>query len=103
MARSDKYIGIDKDVKGGMTAIGKIILDARVFELIPETETGEGWDLSRIEALQYQVNAEWDKYACLVSHLPDELRQRHERIYNDAISKAKQEGWEGEDETRDDH
>jgi hypothetical protein len=103
MARSDKYVGINNDIKGGMTAIGKIILDAWVFNLLPETETGEGWALSRIEALQHQVNAEWDKYACLVSRLPDELRQRHERIYNDAIAKAKQEGWEGEDETRDDH
>jgi hypothetical protein len=103
MAKPEGYVGIHKDIKGGMTSIGKIIRDAWVFELIPETETCEGWELSRIEALQYRVNAEWDKYGCLVSHLPDEIRERHQRIYNDAISKAKAEGWQGEDETRDDH
>lgn len=103
MAKPEKYVGIDNDLNGGMTAIGKIIRDAWVFDLLPESETCEGWELSRIEALHHQVNAEWDKYGCLVSHLPAQLRERHERIYNDAISKAKSVGWEGEDETRDDH
>jgi hypothetical protein len=103
MTRPDTYIGIDKDVKGGMTNIGKIILDAWVFELLPESETCEGWQLAQIEALHYKVNTQWDKYGCLVSQLPDAIRQRHERIYNQAITKAKEEGWDGDDEIRDDH
>jgi len=103
MSKPNKYVGIDKEINGGMTSIGKIIRDAWVFDLLPETETCEGWELSRIEILQYQVNAEWDKYGCLVSRLPLELRQKHERIYNDAIARAKSEGWTGEDETLDDH
>lgn len=86
-----------------MTPIGKIIRDAWVFNLLPEGETCKDWSHARIDALQDEVNDEWDKYGCLVSHLPDELRQRHERIYNEAINMAKENGWEGEDETRDDH
>ena len=51
MARPDKYVGIDNDVRGGMTTIGKIIRDAWVFGLIPETETCEGWNLAGVDAL----------------------------------------------------
>ena len=42
------YPGIDKDRYGGMTDIGRIIRDAWVFGLIPETETGIGWTYSRV-------------------------------------------------------
>jgi len=101
MAIPKTYIGIDKEIKGGMTTIGKIIRDAWVFELLPESETCEGWNLSGIDDLLQKVNTEWDKYGCLVSHLPPDLRQRHERIHNEAIQRAKQSGWVGEDETRD--
>ena len=101
MARPKTYIGIDKDINGGMTTIGKIIRDAWVFGLIPESETCEGWNISGIDTLLQKVNDEWDKYGCMVSRLPPDLRERHERIYNKAIELAKQSGWEGEDETRD--
>jgi len=101
MARPKTYIGIDKDINGGMTTIGKVIRDAWVFELLPESETCEGWNLSGIDDLLQKVNNEWDKYGCLVSRLPPDLRQRHERIYTEAIELAKQSGWVGEDETRD--
>ena len=97
-----KYVGLDNDVNNGLTAIGKIIRDAWVFDIIPEGETCEGWELNRIDAIQQQVNAEWDKYGCLASNLPAELKERHQRIYNEAIEKAKQSGWEGEDELRGD-
>ena len=101
--KPQNYVGIDEDINGGMTPIGKIIRDAWVFELIPENETCKDWTQARIEALQDKVNAEWDKYGCMVSYLPEELRQRHERIYNEAIEKAKQNGWHGDHETKDDH
>jgi hypothetical protein len=101
MARPDRYIGIDKDINGGMTTIGKIIRDAWVFELIPETETCEGWNIQGIDALLDKVNVEWDKYGCLVSQLPDDLRQRHERIHGDAMEKARKAGWSGNVETDD--
>lgn len=101
MTKPQKYVGINNEINGGMTTIGKIIRDAWVFELIPESETCEGWNLGGIDALLQKVNAEWDKYGCLVSHLPEGLRQRHERIHGEALAKARAEGWSGETETDD--
>ena len=101
MAKPDTYVGIDNDVNGGMTTIGKLVRDARVFGLIPETETCEGWNLARIDALLDKVNQEWDKYGCLVSNLPEELFERHQRIHGAAIAEARAAGWRGEHETDD--
>ena len=100
-AKPDTYVGIDKEVNGVMTTIGKLIRDAWVFGLIPETETCEGWNYAGIDALLDKVNAEWDKYGCLVSHLPEELYKRHQKIHGDAMSKAREAGWRGEHETDD--
>jgi hypothetical protein len=101
MAKPDTYVGINNDVKGGMTTIGKLIRDAWVFELIAETETCEGWNFAGIDALLQKVNTEWDKYGCMVSHLPEELFKRHQKIHGKAMQKAKEEGWSGELETDD--
>ncbi|CAA6827456.1 MAG: Unknown protein [uncultured Thiotrichaceae bacterium] len=101
MARPDKYVGIDNDIHGAMTPIGKIIRDAWVFELIPETETCENWNLAGIDALLDKVNTEWDKYGCLVCHLPPELAERHKRIHDAAVENARAAGWSGEAETDD--
>ena len=101
MSRPDKYVGINNDINGGMTTIGKIIRDAWVFKLIPETETCEGWNFAGVDALLDKVNVEWDKYGCLVSHLPAELQERHKKIHDKAIVNAKAAGWCGEAETED--
>ncbi len=101
MAKPDRYVGIDKDIHGGMTTIGKVIRDAWVFGIIPETETCEGWNFAGIDALLDKVNREWDKYGCLVSNLPEELFQRHQKIHGEAMARAKAEGWSGEIETDD--
>lgn len=101
MARPDRYVGIDKDINGGMTTIGKIIRDAWVFGLLDEAETCEGWNLAGIDSLLDKVTAEWDKYGCLVSHLPPELFERHQRIHGEAVAKARAAGWSGETETDD--
>ncbi len=101
MSRPDKYVGIDNDINGGMTQIGKIIRDAWVFELLDESQTCEGWNLAGIDALLDKVTAEWDKYGCLVSNLPPELFQRHQKIHGEAIEKARAAGWSGEAETGD--
>ena len=85
-----------------MSMIGKIILDARVFGILPETETCEGWNIGRLEAINQQVNDEWDKYSCMISNLPDELRARHKQIYDQAIAQAKQKGWNPEAATNED-
>lgn len=100
--RSNTYVGINNDVNGAMTTIGKIIRDAWVFGILPETETCEGWNSGQIDVLLDKVNAEWDKYGCMVGQLPAELRKRHQRIHDLAISKARSAGWSGEHETADD-
>jgi hypothetical protein len=84
-----------------MTTIGKIIRDAWVFGLIPETETCENWNLAGIDALLQKVNAEWDKYGCLASRLPPDLFERHQKIHGEAMAKARAAGWCGEHETDD--
>ncbi len=101
MSNPQHYIGIENEIHGGMTTIGKIIRDAWVFELIAETETCQGWNLAGVDALLQKVNAEWDKYGCMVSQLPTELAQRHHRIHSKAIARAKASGWSGECETDD--
>jgi len=101
MPKPQTYIGVDQEIFGGMTAIGKLIRDAWVFGILPETETCAGWNLARIDDLLHKVNNEWDKYGCLVSHLPDELRERHRRIHGAAVERARAAGWSGEIETND--
>lgn len=101
MSRPDKYVGIHNEVNGGMTTIGKIIRDAWVFGLIEETETCEGWNFAGIDALLDKVNREWDKYGCLVSQLPPDLFEKHQRIHDQGIATARAAGWSGEAETDD--
>jgi hypothetical protein len=72
-----------------------------VFAELPETETCENWNLAGIDALLQKVNTHWDKYGCLVSNLPPDLFERHQRIHNKAIAIARAAGWSGEHETDD--
>ena len=103
-SRSEKkYVGIHNDVFGGMTDIGKIIRDAWVFGILPETETCEGWLVQGIESIWTKVNAEWEKYGFLVGNLPPELREKFIRFHDEAIEKAKQSGWTGGFELYGDH
>lgn len=90
------YAGLDHDINGGMTMIGKIIRDAWVFGILPETETCAGWEIPRIDAIHQLVNDEWDKYGCMVGSLPEGLRARHKAIYDEAITNAKARGWDPE-------
>ncbi len=99
--KQKEYAGIDQEASGSMTPISKIIRDAWVFEIIPETETCKGWNFSRVDALLKQVDTEWDKYGCLVSHLPEPLRERHNRIHGAAFTQAKAAGWSGDLESED--
>lgn len=96
MSRQQPYIGIDQDHFGGMTPTGSIVRDAWVFGLIPETETCAGWTVDRIQALYDKVHAAWKPYAHLASRLPPELGERHARIYERALARAKELGWSRE-------
>ncbi|PYF99429.1 hypothetical protein D893_02678 [Thioalkalivibrio sp. ALE21] len=92
--RNDRrYVGLYNDLYGGMTPIGNIIRDAWVFGILPEEQTCDGWEIGQIQALQSQVNAKWDEYGLRPSALPDDLRERHERIHNEAIERAREHGW----------
>lgn len=98
MQPSKKYVGIHNDINGGMTDTGKIIRDAWVFGIIPESETCEGWLAAGVEDLWRKVDAEWEKYGFLVSNLPPELRERFMRIHDEAFSRAKAAGWDADRE-----
>jgi hypothetical protein len=87
------YPGIDHDRYGGMTDIGKIIRDAWVFGLLPESEGCAGWDYGRLETLYDKVHQAWQQHGHLVSRLPADLRERHERIHGAAVARARELGW----------
>ncbi|MFC1773439.1 hypothetical protein ACFL3A_08810 [Pseudomonadota bacterium] len=95
------YCGITNDYYGGMTPIGTIIRDAWVFGILPETETCEDWSHDRLQIIHDKTKAEWDKYGCLVSNLPDELRQRHTEIFQRTMDSARKMGWNPELEDSD--
>lgn len=89
------YSGLDKD-NHGMTQLGRIVLDARVFSIISDTEDCAGWDMGRMQPLMDKVSAEWDKYSNIPSRLPAQLQQRHSEIYAIAMSRARENGWDPE-------
>ncbi len=91
-----KYCGIEQDEKNGLTPLGRIVRDAWIFGILPETETCTGWDHTQMQILYEKVYAAWEPYAHLPSRLPDELRERHARIYDQAITAAKAKGWDPE-------
>ena len=77
-----------------MTAIGRIVRDAWVFGLLPETETCAGWNMDRIQEIYDRVTEAWGPYGHLASRLPPELRERHARIYEEALRLARDHGWD---------
>ncbi|HSW53321.1 MAG TPA: hypothetical protein VLG93_08815 [Sulfuricaulis sp.] len=93
MNRATGYPGIHADLYGGMTDLGRIIRDAWVFGLLPETETCAGWSAPQFDKLYEKVHAAWEPYGHLASQLPSELRARHERIYHEAVRRAREQGW----------
>ncbi len=90
------YAGIDRDEYGGMTHLGRAVMDAWLFGIIPENETCAGWQSAQIQNLYDQVYAAWEPYAHLPSRLPEALRTRHAHIYDAAIARARAQGWNPE-------
>ncbi|MCP5369051.1 MAG: hypothetical protein H6907_07535 [Hyphomicrobiales bacterium] len=97
-----RYVGIHNDLYGGMTDTGKIIRDAWVFGLIPETETCEGWMVQGIQDLWDKVNAKWGEYGFRVANLPPEARERFDRIQAAAVARARAAGWDPERDVAED-
>jgi hypothetical protein len=96
MKNKPNYVGIDEDVFGGMTPTGTIIRYAWVFGIIPDSENCAGWTVQGIQSLYDKVSAAWEPYGHLVSNLPPDLRERHQRIYAAAVHKARALGWDPE-------
>ncbi len=96
MTDKPNYVGIDKDAFGGITPYGNIIRDAWVSGIIPDSEICAGWTAQGIEALYDKVSAAWEPYGHLASNLPQDLRERHQRIYEAAVQNAKSLGWDPE-------
>lgn len=90
------YVGLDDDLNGGLTHLGRIVLDGRLFGIIRAEETCKGWDAARLQNLYEQVYTAWEPYAHLASRLPDALREYHADLYDRAIAKARQSGWNPE-------
>lgn len=90
------YAGVDQDENGGLTHLGRMVRDAWVFGILPESETCAGWDGAQMQKLYEQVYAAWEPYAHLPSRLPDNLRQRHAQIYAQAVVTARSGGWDAE-------
>ena len=74
---SGKYEGLDNDKQFGMSPVGRLIRDAWVFGLLPDTEQCAGWSAGMLQYLYEKVHTEWMKYGHLPSRLPPELQQRH--------------------------
>ncbi|HQF30928.1 MAG TPA: hypothetical protein PLJ34_05730 [Hyphomicrobiales bacterium] len=102
MAELKRYVGIDNDINGGMTDTGKIIRDAWVFGIIPETETCANWTAQGIETLWDKVTKAWEPYGYRVGALPAELRERFERIQEAAVARARAAGWNPDSDIEDD-
>jgi len=94
--KNQRYVGVHNDDFGGMTDTGKIIRDAWVFDIIPETETCEGWLAAGIEDLWRKVNEQWEKYGFRVSALPPDKQERYLRIQDAAVKRAREAGWNPE-------
>lgn len=89
------YCGFNAD-SHGMTMLGRIVLDAWLFGLIPREEDCAGWDLQRMQQLMDQVNRQWDQYGGLPSRLPPELFARYTELYDWAVQRARGLGWSPE-------
>ena len=95
MSEKAVYSGFNEDTHG-ITTLGRIVLDAWLFGIIPRSEDCAGWDLQRMQQLMDQVNKHWDEYGNLPSRLPPELLEEHTRLYNWAMERARGRGWDPE-------
>lgn len=89
-----KYVGIDNDLYGGMTTTGSIVKDAWLFNILPESETCEGWTAGQLQEIYEKVYAAWEPYGHMISRLPDDLKEKHRKIHDAAVKKARELGWD---------
>lgn len=90
------YPGLLDDHDGGLTPLGRTVMDAWVFGLIPETQTCAGWTAGQMQELVERVHEAWMPHGHLPSRLPAQLRASHARIYDAALQRARAAGWDPE-------
>ena len=90
------YPGLLDDHDGGLTHLGRIVMDGWVFGLIPETQTCSGWTAAQMQELVDRVSQAWAPHGHLPSRLPAQLRERHAQIYDAALERARAAGWNPE-------
>ena len=95
MRDKQTYAGFNQDAHG-ITTLGRVVLDAWLFDLLPRSEDCAGWDIQRMQLLMQQVNEHWDAHSNLPSRLPPELRERHTELYAWATARARERGWDPE-------
>lgn len=95
-SRTKTYAGIDQEENQGMTMTGRIIRDAWVFGILPEGEGFAGKHAGDLQNLSEAVNKAWEEHGQLPSRLPPELAERHARIHEEAIQRARAGGWNAE-------
>jgi hypothetical protein len=90
------YVGLYEDEYGGMTHMGRVIRDAWVFGILPETEHCAGWTPADMQNLYEKVHAAWDRFGHIPSKLAADLQEKYMRINEDAIIRARSLGWNPE-------
>lgn len=95
MAEPTTYCGFNAEPHG-ITVLGRTVLDAWVFELLPRSEDCAGWDLQRMQQLMDRVSARWDEVGMLPSRLPPDLQRRHAELYAWAAERGRARGWDPE-------
>lgn len=88
------YPGIYNDEAGKLTHYGRTVMDAWVFEIIPTSETCEGWDFFRMKELSNKVAAVWLQYDNEPRNLPDDYRMRHAMLYEQARMRGEKAIWD---------
>jgi len=89
------YSGFNSDAHG-ITQLGRVVLDAWLFDLSPAEEDCAGWDKQRLQRLMNDIEKRWDEYGNLPSRLPPELLARHTELYQWATERARARGWDPE-------
>ena len=60
---------------------GRVIRDAWVFGIVPESESCDGWTIQALVQLEHKVNEVWKKYDFKAANLPPHIRTHFDRIY----------------------
>lgn len=96
MKPEDGYVGLSEDLArgAGLTPIAKIILDAQLFGFIEDDQECRGWLKAGIQDLYDKSAAAWEPFGGLPSRLPADLREKHSRLYDQAVASANASGWD---------